>query len=534
MIDHILYNGNIVTLDGKIKKAEALAISSGRIVAIGDDSEILDLATASTIRENLGGRTVIPGLVDAHIHWKWTARTLQEVDLYEVPSRKIALERVAARTTDLPQGEWIIGQGWTQEAWDDRQFPTAAELDTVTPHHPAYLRAKSAHAFWVNSFALRVCGIDRDTPDPEGGYIGKDEHGNPNGMLYENAGKLITAHIPVITAEESASHMLEAQKLALASGLTGIHDYDGPDCLTALQLLRDRGQLGLRVVKNVNKEWIHHAYALGLRWGFGDDWIRIGGLKIFSDGALGPRTALMLKNYEGEPDNLGVRVTDVEEMLTLVSEASAAGLPSTIHAIGDRAMREVLDVFEAVRAEEAQRGELPTSRRHRIEHVQVIHPDDIPRMAKLNIIASMQPIHATSDYRMADRYWGDRSKWAYNARVQLDQGVTVAFGSDSPVDPFEPLRGIHAAVTRQRPDGSPGENGWYPENRLTVDEALRAYTIGAAYAAGTERYQGRLAPGYLADLVVLDQDLYKVTPADILDIQIHATMVGGVWRHGGV
>lgn len=304
--------------------------------------------------------------------------------------------------------------------------------------------------------------------------------------------------------------------------------------MAALQLLRDRGQLALRVVKNVNQEWSQHAYELGIRWGFGDDWLRIGGVKIFADGALGPRTALMFAPYEGEPNNYGVRVTDPEEMLQIVSMASAAGLPATIHAIGDRAVHDVLNVYEAVRKQEAQRGELPHTRRHRIEHVQIIHPDDRHRLAELKIIASMQPIHATSDYVVADRYWGDRCQWAYNARWQIDQGVTVAFGSDSPIDPFEPLRGIHAAVTRQRQDGSPGEAGWYGQNRLTIDEALRGFTQGPAYAAGMENRLGKLAVGYLADLVVLNKDPYKVQPSELLEIKVLATMVGGIWRYGGL
>ncbi|MCU0498426.1 MAG: amidohydrolase [Anaerolineae bacterium] len=534
MIEHILYNGNILTLDKDLKRAEALAISAGRIVAFGDTDEILDLATPTTIRENLNGQTVIPGLIDAHIHWKWTARVLKEVDVFEVPSKQVAIDRVADRAASLPPGEWIIGQGWIQELWEDRRFPTKADLDAVTPHHPVYLRAKSAHAFWVNSLALQMAGIDRHTPDPDGGYIQRDDQGEPTGILFENASRLITAQIPSMSVEETASAMLEAQKLALAAGLTGLHDFDGPDAMAALQLLRDRGQLALRVVKNVNKEWIHHAYELGIRWGFGDDWLRIGGVKIFADGALGPRTALMFKPYQGESDNYGVRVTDPEEMLQIVSMASAAGLPATIHAIGDRAVHDVLNVYETVRKQEAQRGELPYTRRHRIEHLQVIHPDDRYRLAELKIIASMQPIHATSDYLVADRYWGDRCEWAYNARWQIDQGVTVAFGSDSPIDPFEPLRGIHAAVTRQRQDGSPGEDGWYPQNRLTVDEALRGFTLGPAYAAGMENRLGKLAPGYLADLVVLNQDPYKVQPSELLEIKVLATMVGGIWRYGGL
>jgi predicted amidohydrolase YtcJ len=327
--------------------------------------------------------------------------------------------------------------------------------------------------------------------------------------------------------------MKAAQSLALASGLTGIHDFDGPDCFLALQILRERGELGLRVVKNINREWIEHAIELGLRCGFGDDWIRIGGQKIFADGALGPRTAYMIAAYDGEPDNLGIATIDKEEMAELVSRASAAGIPSTIHAIGDRAVHDVLDVYEAVRREEAARGEPRHTRRHRIEHVQLIHPDDAGRLrAGYNRLHAAHPRHL----RLLDGrpLLGKRSRWSYNARLQIDQGVSVVFGSDSPVEPFEPLKGIYAAVTRRRPDGSPGPDGWYPELRLTVDEALRGFTVGPAYAAGMETRLGRLAPGCLADLVVLDRDLYAIPPDDILDVNVLATMVGGHWRFGAI
>jgi predicted amidohydrolase YtcJ len=370
--------------------------------------------------------------------------------------------------------------------------------------------------------------------DPEGGQIGRDTDGKPTGILFESAIDLITYHIPVSSPQQIANEMKYAQNLALASGLTGLHDFDGVDCLRALQILRDQGDLHLRVVKNINDKWIRHVHELGLQWGFGDDWIRLGGLKIFSDGALGPRTALMIDHYNGEPDNYGIRVTDKEVMLELVSKASELGIPSTIHAIGDLANREVLDVYAEVRRQEITRGVMPSMRRHRIEHVQVLHPDDVHRLAELNIIASMQPIHATSDYEMADKYWGERSQFAYNPRIQLDQGVCLAFGSDSPIDPFEPLRGIHAAVTRRRPDGSPNEDGWRPASKLTVEEALRAYTIGPAYAVGMEDRLGKLAPGYLADLVVLDRDIFTIPPDELLETQIVGTMVDGVWRNGGV
>lgn len=532
MIDRILYNGRIITLDDTQPRASALAISNGRVAACGMDDDILELQSAGTIKENLENQTVIPGMIDAHLHWQWTARALQEVDVFEVPSKQVALERVAQRAATTADGDWIVGHGWSQEFWDDKSFPTAADLDGVAPHHPVYLRAKSGHAVWVNSEALKRAGVTASTSDPDGGHVGKDASGQPNGILFETAIDLVAQHIPNPSPAQIAEQMRAAQKLALASGLTGFHDFDGPDCLIALQLLRERGELAMRVVKNVNDYVIEHAHTLGLRWGFGDYWIRIGGLKIFADGALGPRTAAMVEPYAGEPDNTGVVVTDKETMLELVSRASAAGMPSTIHAIGDRAVHDVLDVYEIVRQQEAERGEAPHTRRHRIEHVQIIHPNDINRLAELHIIASMQPIHATSDHDMANRYWGSRCQWAYNPRIQLDRGVVVAFGSDSPVDPFEPLNGIYAAVTRRRPDGSPGPDGWYPEAKVTVKEALRGWTVGPAYAAGLENVQGKLAPGYLADLVVLDRDLLTIPPDEILDVKVIGTMVDGQWRYG--
>ncbi|NJL55895.1 amidohydrolase [bacterium] len=428
----------------------------------------------------------------------------------------------------------LSGHGWAQGLWEGGRFPQAAALDAVAPENPVLLRAKSGHAAWVNSLALRIAGIDAQTPDPAGGSIGRDASGQPDGVLFETAMELVRQHIPEQTTEQLVAQMKVAQAQALAAGLTGFHDFDGPECLRALQILRERGELALRAVKNINKEWIEHAHALGLRWGFGDPWLRLGGLKIFADGALGPLTAWMIAPYAGDPANMGICVTDPEEMVALVSRASAAGLPSTIHAIGDRAVREVLNVYETVRKEEALRGDPPATRRHRIEHVQIVHPDDINRLAELDLIASMQPVHATSDYEVADRHWGERCQWAYNPRMQLDRGVTVAFGSDSPIDPFAPLPNLYAAVARRRLDGSPGPEGWYPQAKVTVEEALRGFTRGPAYAAGLERQAGQLAPGFLADLVVLDRDLLRVPVDEIPDITIQATMVEGQWRFGGI
>jgi hypothetical protein len=533
-IEHILYNGNIVTLDPAKPRVTALALHSGRIVAAGSDDQILPLAGVGTLLENLAQRLVIPGLTDAHIHWEWLSRSLQSVDLYEVPTREEAVRRIAERANMTVAGEWITGRGWAQDLWADGAFPTAAEIDAFTAEKPAYFPAKSGHAAWVNSAALQRAGITAATPDPEGGQIVRAANGEPTGVLLETAMHLVAQFIPNPTSHQLADMMGAMQKLAHAAGLTGIHDFDNPSCLAALQILRERGELGLRVVKQINQAWLAPALDMGLRWNFGDDWLRIGALKLFADGALGPRTALMMEAYEGEPDNLGMVVVPKDEMLDFVSRASAHGLPSTIHAIGDRAVHDVLDIYAAVRRQEAARGETPSQRRHRIEHVQLIHPSDQTRLRDLQIIASMQPSHATSDMERATKFWGKRAYWSYNARLQFDLGVQVAFGSDAPIESYQPLWGIHAAVTRRRLDGAPSVDGWYPELRLTLDEALRGYTTGAAYAAGMEDRLGKLAAGYLADLVVLEQDLYAIDPHEIRNVKVLATMVNGVWRHGGV
>lgn len=531
---HILYNGNITTMNAHQPRVSALAIFNGRIVAAGSDADVLALVGAGTTRENLNGKTVIPGLVDAHVHWEWTARAMHQVEIFEVASRQLAAQRVRAFAERLPAGSWITGHGWSQEFWEDRSFPSTADLDAAAPHHPVYLRAKSGHAGWVNSLAMQLCGIDDHTPDPEGGHITRDAHGKATGLLLETAMDLVSKRIPNPTPQQLADQMQVAQERFLACGLVGFHDFDNPSSMIASQILRERGQLSLRILKQINKDWLPHALEVGIRSGFGDDWIRFGALKLFADGALGPRTALMIEPYEGEPENFGIRVVEKEEMVQLVSQASANGLQSTVHAIGDRAVHDVLDVYEIVRQEEAARGVPRSARRHRIEHVQLIHPDDKHRLAALDIIASVQPTHATSDYEMADRYWGARCQWAYNTRLQIDQGVKYAIGTDSPVEQFEPFKTIYAAVTRRRMDGSPGPNGWYPELRLTVDEALRGYTVGAAYAAGIEDRAGKLAAGYLADLVVLDRDPYTTPPDDLCNIKVLGTMVDGLWRFGGV
>lgn len=529
MIQKILVNGNIITLDANRPRVSALAISYGRVVALGSDDEIRALANAATVEHNLDGKTILPGLTDAHIHWEWTSRSLKSVDVFEISIKQIALDRVKTRADETSDGEWITGWGWAQDMWDDRAFPTKTDLDSIASDNPVALTAKSGHASWVNSIALKQAGISDSTPDPEGGQIHRNAKGEATGILLESAMNLVSQIIPNPTIDQLADMMTDAQQLALQSGLTMIHDFDNPSCLSALQVLRERGDLSIRALKHVNQKWLDAALESGIRTNFGDDWIRIGALKLFADGALGPKTALMFEPYEGEPDNYGITVVDKEEMIDYVSRASNHGLPSTIHAIGDKAVHDVLDVFESVRAEEAQRSIAPSKHRHRIEHVQIIHPQDLDRLAQLDIIASMQPIHATSDMVTADRYWGDRSKYSYNPRIQIDRGARVAFGSDSPVEPFDPFIGIHAAITRHR-NGLP-VGGWHPEAKLTLDETLLGFTQGPAYAANMENRLGKLAEGYLADLIVIDRDITEIESDEILSINVLGTMVDGEWRY---
>jgi predicted amidohydrolase YtcJ len=528
MIQTVLFNGNIITLAEGGPRVRALAISYGRVVALGGDEGIQRLANADTSLVNLDGKTVMPGLTDAHLHWEGQARALRSVDVFEAPEKAIALERVRERASETPAGEWVTGQGWAQDLWSQRAFPTRFDLDAVAPHNPVYLDAKSGHAAWVNSLALKRAGINDGTGDPEGGQILRDADGAASGILLETAMDLASACVPNPSSEQLADMMADAQDRALRCGITMIHDFDDPSCLVALQILRERGDLALRVLKQINQQWLDAAIDSGIRSGFGDDWIRIGALKLFADGALGPKTALMFEPYEGEPDNYGMAVVDKEEMIEYVSKASAFGLPASIHAIGDKAVHDALDVFESVRREEAARGEGTSERRHRIEHVQIIHRGDVDRLAKLDVIASMQPIHATSDRVAADRYWGARTAYAYNPRLQLDQGARVAFGSDAPVEPLDPFLGIHAAVTRER-NGYPA-GGWHPEAKLSAHEALLGFTQGTAYAAGMEDRLGKLDEGYLADLIVLDRDIYRVEPEEILELKVLGTMVGGEWR----
>jgi predicted amidohydrolase YtcJ len=532
----VLTNGRFHTLNPAQPTATAVAIQDDKILAVGEDAAMKALLGAGGEWVDLDGRCVTPGLVDAHVHFHGFALSRQRVNLAGAAGLDEALARIADAARAATAERWLEGRGWAQDEWRERAFPTAAQLDQVAPHTPVCLRHKSGHAAWVNSRALRLAGLDAHTPDPPGGQIQRDPDGRPTGILFEDAMELVTRHIPEVTLPQLVAAMRQAQAFCWQVGLTGIHDFDGRACFQALQTLRENGELGLRFVKNIPVYRLQHAVGVGLRSGFGDQWLRIGGVKIFADGALGPRTAAMIAPYENEPGNTGIVVTDKEEMMAYASQASAHGLSVTVHAIGDRANHDTLDVFEAVRAEERARREKGegsgAALRHRIEHVQVLHPDDLGRLAQLQVIASMQPTHATSDMEMADNYWGPhRARYSYAWRTMLDTGATLVFGSDAPVERIEPLLGIQAAVTRRRADGAPGPDGWYPEQKLTMVEAVHAFTTGAAVTSGQEATQGSITPGKLADLTLFGRDIFTIPPDELLDVTIAGTVVGGEFKH---
>ncbi len=518
----VLYNGAIHTMEAARPLARAVAIAGDRIVAVGDDA-LRDTLAVGGQAVDLHGQTVIPGLIDAHLHFIWYSLGLTEIDLQGTPTLAQALQRIAERAAVTEPGTWIRGGRWNCNLWGDGAFPTRYDLDRAAPNHPLMLPSKDGHSIWVNSKAIELAGVTGATPDPPGGRILRDPAGEPTGIFQENAQNLIRALVPRPSLWDMVAACRQGMRNAAQVGLTGIHDCEGGREFAAFQSLAQSGELSCRVLIHVPAGSLDAAIDVGLRDGFGNKWLRVCGVKAFADGALGSRSAWMLAPYQDDPGNVGVPTMTGAEMNALVARANRAGLSVAVHAIGDAANRMVLDAIE-------QSGD--TTLRNRIEHVQLLHPDDVSRLAQLNVVASMQPIHATSDIDIADRHWGRRAATGYAWRSLLDSGALLAFGSDAPVEDMAPLKGIHAAVTRQRPGGYPGPEGWYPEQRLSVGEAVYAYTMGAARAGGEGASKGSLRAGKLADLVVLDRDIFEIAPAGILDTQVVGTMVGGRFVYG--
>jgi hypothetical protein len=494
--DLILRNGDIWTNTGG--HVQAVAIADGRIIAMGDDAE--KLAGEKTRVIDLGGRTALPALTDAHAHLYGLGQALSQVDLRGCRSEAECAEQVRAFDQTGGGGDWIRGRGWDQNLWNEKQFPTHAALDRVISKKPVWLRRIDGHAGWANARALAAGGVTRETQDPPGGRIERDARGEPNGVLVDEAMTLVEHVIPEPGPAERERMILRAQEIALAQGLTCVHDM-GIDETTAgvYRALEQAGKLRIRVYAFASAGSAERLLA-GAPEPAGP-LFTLRAIKLYADGALGSRGAALLLPYADDPKNRGLVITPPETIERVARLALLRGWQVGVHAIGDRANRMVLDAFERAGCAVAR------DHRFRIEHAQVVAPSDIPRFAKLGVIASMQPTHATSDMSWAEARLGrDRLAGAYAWRRFLAAGAHVAFGSDFPVENVDPLAGLRAAVTRQDAQGNP-PGGWFPVERLTLDEAVRAFTTEAAFAAFQEAQRGRVAEGQAADFTVFDRSI---------------------------
>jgi len=506
----ILENGVIRTMDSTMPVVLALALAGNRVAGgVGTH----ETALASPERVNLGGRCVLPGFSDAHVHFPTWALAQREVRLEGTTSLDEALRRVADATTSAEPGSWLRGRGWRSGDWSPVVEPTRQALDAVTGETPTALMARDYHSLWLNSAALEQADGDLQV---EGGVVELGEDGNPTGVLREESAWQFRDRYLGAPDDEFVDAMRDGLKIAASRGVTAVHDKDGwLGAPRFWQRLAAEGALTLRVWQSLPYDYIGQLEELGFRSGIGDDLMRVGYLKAFMDGTLGSQTARML-------DGSGVRITSREELAEIVRAGARAGWPVAVHAIGDLANREALDAFEETRDDWAPQGLRP-----RIEHAQLLAEDDIPRFAELGVTASVQFSHAPSDREIADRNWAGMTDRAYAYRSLLDSGALVANGSDAPIEELDPLAGIRAGVLRTLDD----REAWHPEQAVTVEQAIEATILTPAWLAREERRRGRLLPGYLADLVVLDRDPFAIPPEELPEVEVVATMVDGRWTH---
>jgi predicted amidohydrolase YtcJ len=499
----ILENGIIRTMDSSLPLAAALAIAGDRVVG-GVGTHETALASPEVV--DLGLRCVLPGFTDSHVHFPSWAVAQRQVRLEGAASLDEALARVRKGLSGLPTGRWLRGQGWRDADWGAP--PTKEALDAVTGDVPTALLAKDYHSLWLNTAALARANGNLQVP---GGVVELDGRGEPTGVLREESAWRFKELYVETTDDEYLDALRAGLRLAASRGVTAVHDKDGwlPAVPRLWQVLEAQGQLSLRVWQSLPHDRLDRLADLGLAAGIGNDRLRLGYLKVFMDGTLGSRTALMLGGS-------GVEITSREELAEIVRRGAQAGWPVSVHAIGDLANRNALDAFEETRPEWQ-----PLGLRHRIEHAQCLAQQDVPRFAELGIAASVQFSHAPSDAALAERYWAGRLDGAYAFRSLWDSGALVANGSDAPIEELDPWAGICAGVLRE----------WHPEQAITVEQAIEATTVTPAWLAGDERRRGKLLPGYLADLVVLDRDPFAIAVDELPEIQVIATMVGGRWTH---
>jgi predicted amidohydrolase YtcJ len=530
--DLVILNAAIHTMDSARPAAEAVAVLGNRIVAVGSTSEIKPLAGPKTRVIDAQGKAVLPGFNDAHVHFLTGGFSLANVDLRNAASPEELARRLGNYARKQPKARWILGGDWDHEKWPGAPLPTRQMIDGATPDHPVFVNRLDGHMALANSLALKLAGVTKETKDPPGGLIVKDpKTGEPTGVLKDAAQDLVERAIPPKSFEEKHAAARAATDFAASMGVTSLTDMSAGEDVGLYQYLLDHGELKTRIyaIRSI-VSWEALAKT-GVRAAFGSDMLRIGGLKGFADGSLGSSTALFFEPYADTPNTRGLLFDQMLPegiMLERVEAADRVGLQVMIHAIGDEANLRILDIYRQAAAKDGGRD-----RRFRIEHAQHLRPSEIPRFGNQKIIASMQPYHAADDGRWCEKRIGpERSKGAYVFRSLLDSGAVLAFGSDWTVAPLNPLTGLKAAVTRQTLDGK-HPSGWLPEQKIALDEAVRAYTVGSAYAEFADKVKGTITPGKLADLVMLDRDIFKSDPAEIDKAHVVLTLMDGAVVYEG-
>lgn len=520
--DLVIY-GRVWTGDSTARWAQGVAISGNSITAVGDSARMAALVGPATKVLHNGKAMVVPGFMDGHTHFIYGGFQLTSVDLRDAASPAEFIARLKAYAAKVRPGEWIVGGDWDHERWPGTPLPERSWIDSVTPNNPVFVSRLDGHMALANSAALRLAGVSRDTRDITGGTIVRNQAGEPTGVLKDEAQNPVFAVIPTPTESQSDSAIARALKWAASKGVTAVADVSVPWFeVAALKRARARGALTTRVAVFVPLgDWRRLADTVRAN-GIGDAWLRIAGVKGYVDGSLGSKTALFYQPYNDAPETSGLMVTPEDSLRAWIGAADSAGLQVTVHAIGERANGLLLDIYDSV-----AKAHGPRDRRFRIEHAQHLRRQDIGRLARSGVVASMQPYHAIDDGRWAEKRIGpERIKNMYVFRSLLDAGAHLAFGSDWTVAPLDPILGIYAAVTRRTLDGK-NPRGWVPEEKITAEEALRAYTAGNAYGVFAEGNRGKLAPGYVADVVLLDRDLTAIPPTEIERVQVRTTVAGG-------
>ena len=521
-MDIAVLSARIFTVNPHQPRAEALGIVGNRIVIVGNNEVVKERITDKTQVFEMPGRLITPGLVDAHLHFLNYGMSLKWVNLRNLPSLEACREKIREAVSEHKPGEWIIGRGWNQNQWEDSTEPILKDLDDLTPQNPAMMVRACGHCIWINSLALEAAGIDKNTPDPPGGQIDRDpDTGVPNGLLRE-ARKLIEVHIPQPTLEERKAAVLRAQEEALRFGLTGVHTCERLEQWEAFEALDKEGRLKIRVHHLLPPEEIETASDRGILNDYKSDHLWFGHVKFFADGSLGAGTALLHHPYNDAPeDACGIACSTKEELQEYAELAYRYEKDVAIHAIGDLAVTNSLEAIAAARKK------YPGARRDRIEHVQLVRPQDFDVFKDMEVVASVQPVFLPTDWRPAEKLWGaERCENAYAWKTIRDAGVRHQFGSDAPVEPIRPMLGIQAAVTRQGTDGSPA-GGWRPEQKLSLEETIEGFTKTAAWTSRKESELGSIEPEKMADITIFSRDLFETPPEQWHNVDVEMTVVNG-------